>query len=233
MRNALKIVPALGIGVALGYLIAVKHLREHFANVADEEIEDLREYYEKRLKEDVEAATGKAVQEYEEWLGKMEEKEPATLEEAVIALVQVEEQIVVDEQPYDEVVNVASQKVNYNAMYSAPSPGARPTAKHAAPEGPYQISVEAFLSNEVEHTQDTMTWYSGDNVLADAGDKIVAGDERDQVVPEGLLEKLVTVEGENNEIYFRNDRIGMDVEVIRVVGTYKEAVGLGDEHPAS
>lgn len=216
MRNALKISAGVVAGFALGYAFCKRQLDQSYQDISNSEIADLKAHYEKRLKQDIDLA----MQEYESWLAKSEGEGPIPESAKVLAGA---EQILVQE--------AATAIVDYT-KYAKPKKNHVEEAKHAK-KHPVLISADEFLNGEAGFTQDTLSWYSEDNILADAGDKIVDGEERFAMVGEGVLETLVPAENEEGAVYFRNEAIGMDVEIIRIRGSYKEVVGLGDEYPAS
>lgn len=85
----------------------------------------------------------------------------------------------------------------------------------------YILTKEEFLQAEAGYAQVTLTYYEGDEVLAD---------ERDQPI-----EDLFVTIGENNLrfgyrsddkniVYLRNERLGLDFEIVKSEGTYREEV---------
>ena len=97
------------------------------------------------------------------------------------------------------------------------------------PNRPFILSKREFEEGEEEYTQNTLTYYEGDDVLTD---------ERDQ--PIHHLQKIVGNEnlrfGEKsddpNVVYIRNNHLEVDFEVCRSPGTFAEEV-LGYTEPSN
>lgn len=90
---------------------------------------------------------------------------------------------------------------------------------------PYVVTLDEFYENEQEHTQHSVTYYEGDEVLAD---------ERDQVIEDiSLIGKdnlaFGHLSNDPNVVYVRNDQKKMDFEIARSEGKYAHEV-LGFEH---
>lgn len=95
------------------------------------------------------------------------------------------------------------------------------------PLQPYVISHDEFEENAYEHQQNTLTYYAGDDILAD---------EREVHIED--VEGLVGIENlklfghgsrDSNVVYIRNERVEIDFEVTLNRGTYAEEV-IGLEH---
>lgn len=97
------------------------------------------------------------------------------------------------------------------------------------PGRPYIISVTEFTDNDLDYGQNTISYYAGDNVLAD---------ERDQPIPD--IEGVVGMRnlrfgdgsGDPNIVFVRNDALEVDFEICQSLGTYAEEV-LGVAPPES
>lgn len=97
------------------------------------------------------------------------------------------------------------------------------------PNRPFILSAREFEEGELDYSQNTLTYYEGDDVLTD---------ERDQ--PIHHLQKIVGAEnlkfGEMSEdpniVYIRNNELEVDFEVCRSKGTFTEEV-LGFTEPSN
>lgn len=94
---------------------------------------------------------------------------------------------------------------------------------------PYVIHQDEYMENEPEHSQVTVTYYDGDDVLVD---------ERERPIPDvdetiGLEATKLFGHGSTdpNIVYVRNDRLDLDFEVVLSTGKYAEIV-LGFEDPS-
>lgn len=94
---------------------------------------------------------------------------------------------------------------------------------------PYILTLQEFNDGDPEYDQNTLTYYEGDNVLAD---------ERDQPINNGI-ETIVGGEGnlrfghwseDANVLYIRNDELQIDFEIVRSFGKFAvEVLGFGSE----
>lgn len=96
-----------------------------------------------------------------------------------------------------------------------------------SPESPYVISHDEFMENSYEHEQNTITYYAGDQILAD---------EREQMIEE--VEATVGVQNlglfghgsrDTSVVYIRNERLEIDFAVALNQGTFAEEV-MGFQH---
>lgn len=86
---------------------------------------------------------------------------------------------------------------------------------------PYIISQDEFIENDHGHEQVTITFYAGDNVLADHNDSQVA-----------MVEQMIGWEnlrfghrsGDDNVVFIRNEHYKMDMEIERDERRYGEVV---------
>lgn len=85
---------------------------------------------------------------------------------------------------------------------------------------PYQLTQIEWLANDPEHDQVSITWYVGDNQLADENDQIIP-DHR--IVGKHNLERFGTGR-DPNIVLVRNERLRTDYEVLRHDGKYEHAV---------
>jgi hypothetical protein len=88
------------------------------------------------------------------------------------------------------------------------------------PDKPYVIHTDE--TNETEYTETSLIYFASDDVLCDTDDSIIG--DREGVVGEENLEKFGHGSGDKNIVYIRNDRLGIEVEVIRNRGSYGEIV---------
>ena len=97
------------------------------------------------------------------------------------------------------------------------------TRKRHSPN-PYVIDFERFCE-EHENEKITITYYEGDDTLVD---------EKEEIIPD--VSSIIGYEALNNfgrgsedpdVVYVRNDKMGIDYEVVRNQGNYKEVI-LGE-----
>jgi hypothetical protein len=86
-------------------------------------------------------------------------------------------------------------------------------------EEPYVIHVEEFMENEKHYHQDTLTYYAGDDIMADSDDTPFY-EYRTHM---GEL-KFGHGSRDKNVVYIRNDRIEMEWEILLHQGKFAEEV---------
>lgn len=88
---------------------------------------------------------------------------------------------------------------------------------------PYVIHRDEFFSNEMDFAQHTWTYYEGDDVMIDEEDVVVYN--HNQKVGDDL--KWGHGSGDPNTVYIRNEKMRMEMEVLREEGLYSiEVMGL-------
>src|SRR5690606_9493676 len=80
------------------------------------------------------------------------------------------------------------------------------------PDKPYVITLEEYMAGEKNYTQTALTYFDGDDVLADERDSIIEDIEA-TVGRENML-RFGHASNDRNLVYIRNDRIELDFEVV-------------------
>lgn len=88
------------------------------------------------------------------------------------------------------------------------------------PDKPYIITETEFF--ETENQTLTITWYVGDEVLADEKDEHIP--DIDRVVGEDNLLRFGYGSGDPNILYVRNEKFEVDYEVVKNEGKFTEQV---------
>lgn len=90
---------------------------------------------------------------------------------------------------------------------------------------PYIISKSEYDAGEKEYDQEELTYYEGDDTLADSKGKHIP--DQDETVGDMNLHRFGHGSGDNNVLYVRNDRLELDFVVLKSTGEYaKEVLGL-------
>ncbi|QAU06290.1 hypothetical protein SEA_RICKMORE_56 [Gordonia phage Rickmore] len=87
---------------------------------------------------------------------------------------------------------------------------------------PYIISVSEFMENDPQYSQNTISYYQGDSVLADDSDQPIP--DINSIVGERNLQRFGEGSGDPNIVFVRNDRLEVDFEITQSLGTYAEEV---------
>lgn len=215
----------LSIGGAGGYFFAKHRLSRKYADLAQQEIDQVKEHYRTRL-DDAEEALQELRVEEESVEGRDEAPE-----EDIDGTVLEEER-----RDYAKVIT----KNNYQPTKSSVTttrvveqttvaPIESVLTSERDPEHPYPITVEEFMGAEVGYNSITLTYYSGDDTLSGEDEQPIR-DIENTVGEENL--KLFGSEGysDPNTIYVRNERLSADFEVILHQSKYSvDVLGLDDE----
>jgi hypothetical protein len=204
-------------GFAVGYFAMSKRVQLKYQKLAEAEIAEMREDYQKRRT---------ALE------GEVQRRRP--LEELIV------------ERGYSEVEQAEIDEVETATGEVIPGPaqtnifeGAQPELewdyaseiKSRNPEVPYIIHIDEFTENEPEHDQLTYTYYEVDDALVDSRDNTV--DDMDEFIGLGNLGRWGHGSGDPNIVYIRNEHLSMDMEVVRDPGSYAQETGRSLRHSSS
>jgi len=202
------------VGFGTGFLIGRRTGRNEVFDVIDATIDDLEEIPEPQL-------SPSEVQEYLK--AKMAadfEKALDSSDEELFEIAADEDDDVTEEeltQQSDDLSDIVYERVN---VFTDPESGAEwdEEAEAAARiDGePYVIRVEEFIENDNEWAQETVTWYEGDDILADSL-------EVPMYNPAELLGELKFGHGsgDKNVVYIRSVKQHKEYEVLRHAGRYE------------
>lgn len=236
-----KLIGAFFVGGVIGGVGTWYGVKTHYKNAADEEIAAMNDYYREKIKKLEAENTTEIVLPSD----LTEEKK----EEILNLLKQAPNGVVcTDEGQKSTYEHIAKQ---YNTMYkekpSLESLAAQteyPTEDDETPDdileegiecvrepnpselpGPTIITEEDFAS-DWRFEKATITYYSGDQTLADEDDTMI--DDIAGTVSQEALDLLV---GEDlDAVYVRNEKLGMDYEITLNYNDYSEVVlGFTDE----
>lgn len=224
----------LGVGLAGGFVIGGlymnRRLRLKYEQLVEEEIDEMREHFRKRMiakeeKPDLASTAEKIVKRegYDGPATPVEEDEdggiPPEEEELSEDPVMAAEDEAAGEPSLEEEPEVESVFDK-----DEPQPGGWDYETEVArrrPEYPYVIHVdERYDKDGYTHTE--LTYYAGDDVLCDTDDKPV--EDIDKVVGVANMEKFGHGSGDKDVVFIRNDTLELEVEVTRDEGSYSEVV---------
>jgi hypothetical protein len=236
-------------GAALGvvaYKWQKKRLEKEFEERLDRELEEMRQFYIRRYKDGKFAtprtAAEKLIEEAADAANQYAGEDPPT--EEARKDVPVEK----NQRRYDKVETntqaradiqtgpVTIEQTVDNGVLVDGKPlvaedwDAEAEEARRNPEAPYVISFEEFNENTYEHPQSTITYYMGDDVLADETDQMI--DDVESVVGTDNLARFGHGSRDPNVVYIRNERLEADYEVTRSTGRFSEEV-MGLRHSDS
>lgn len=209
------VIQLVGLGVAAGavggvaaYYICKKKLETKYEQIAKQEIEDAKKFYARINKADAfstpeGAANALHVDEGAKALRRYKGESPSEDAAAVTDL------------------NIFAQShVESHFDLEAEMP-------NRSEEAPFIITQDEFLEAEPGYEQVTLTYYEGDDTLADEGDQAIP--LIDETVGKGTLHRFGHGSGDARTVFVRNDKLSTDFEVVKSDGKYAHEV-LGLEH---
>lgn len=204
-------------GTGLSLTVLKKRLQLKYEQLAQEEIADAKEFYASVHKPELSDVAKdllpkselveNAAQAVKSYGGHDLVSDPRT---AVKVPESTTQNIFVDGAPMD----VDTTDFDYEAEIAQRSEAA-----------PYIISKDEWAQGEKDYDQVELTYFAGDDVLADDKSKHIP--DSDDVVGDLNLHRFGYGSGDNNILYVRNDRLEQDYVVVKSDGEYtKEVLGL-------
>lgn len=221
---------AASTGALVGYKIAEKRLQTKFDNLMDEEIAKTKEHYARMNKvedyETPESTVEKLVDD--EQLERLTKVYSGETEEGELEVTTVEAEVNDDEDSV-EVVKTTRRNIFVNGKdieeYDLEAEMAKRTD-----DKPYVITQEEFFENEEERSQVNLTYYRGDDVLADEEDRTI--DNADGLIGNENLQKFGYGSKDRNVVYVRNPKINVEYEIVHSHGEYSvEVLGMNSPSP--
>ena len=206
-------------GAATGALICFALLKEKYEALANEEIKNMKDYYQKEM-ENIDDA-------YEEELDNlintmnMDIDEHNKIEEKKTYVDYVKkyspEEIIKDkyyDMPYPDVID--------EDYHEDDGPPEDPPENDLQYEEPFVISREDFDEGYSHFDKITITYYENDDVLADEQDEVIPDIE--SVVGYEALGRFGDMSEDDCVVYVRNGRLGADYEIVLAQESYTESV---------
>lgn len=217
------------MGLSVGYLVANIMLKDKYAKIADTEIGLMKEYYEKKYKckEDTEEVKEDKPKERPLFVDPEKDKvDPLKTNYRKMTKHYDDPASIADEEdePMDPE-DAEAERLSNLANGIDTQPHRRPEDKIYIIDFDEFTEGHSFHHNDVltEYEQLTLTYYAGDDTLLDDADEMV--DDPMSLVSNSLY-NFGFLSGNDNVVYVRNERIGVDFEIIRVEGCYKEIAGI-------
>jgi hypothetical protein len=228
----------LVVGVAgggvLGYIFAQRRLETKYQDLAQEEIEEMREHYhQKSVALEAEAGKkdlGEIVKERGYVPEEPEESaEPPMAVTPPTAVVERAEETADEEaepEPSEEEVDEAPEPVTRNVFRDRedlPEWDEHKERARRSPMKPYVIHREERDTQEA-YDGVTYTYYEQDDVVCDERDDVIPEEDRERIFGEANLERFGHGSGDPTVVYIRNDKLEMDIEIVRSPNSYAEEV---------
>lgn len=237
MNNRIVNAAILGavVGFGLGYAFGRRRSSAEFEEAVEKESATHKEYYRKKRIEMNDEIVSARTEASEALAALATYQGVQALEEAATEVAQNEtEEILGGESEVGPLEPWTPAPVK---LGNSPAPDSnavhKPKRDFVDRSKPYVISVEDFLNGysenpgDAEYSQSTLTYYMGDDTLADDRDKIMDDASRLLIVGTHLSDFGV-MSNDPNAVYIRNHKLHSDFEVVKRDDKYSEVVaGLG------
>lgn len=229
----------LSMGAFVGYRLAKKYLEPKYAALADEEIAKAKILYSHINKEGYESPTvavqklipdnyPDAQQAMKRYQG--QDVHLTVVEDGILVSSRKDQtENLVEEEPAAE----PEQKNIFDVEDDEPSPeypgwDYETELARRSDNRPYIVTQDEYFSNDEDLECIAVTYYEGDEVLADGSDGIIS--DIDGLVGFDNLQKFGHGSKEEHLVYIFNKKAGMGFEVARSQGKYAiEVLGLDDD----
>lgn len=205
-------------GAGAGYGVAIKKLEKAYADRLAEEVAASEKFY-KTLENDNSPSISEELDKDFEEQSKINEgftqKEGTTDYTQYTSSPAIPEDVVTTKRVFTDSVKDLDKD----------SEEARRVAN---PDAPYVITKDEYFAGEKDYDQVVLTYFEGDDVLADERDMPVS--DREAAVGNKNLERFGEGSEDPNVVYIRNDKLTMDIEMLKSPGSYSEEVAGFLEH---
>lgn len=217
------------VGGGIGALIAWKYLQSYYAEIALEEIAEMKAHYEAQAKKQ---KTGKWAK-LDDLAAEVRRQEEREAYLKGLRQLGYDSEEAADADPKFDKAAWLNEVVFHPTDEEAEDEGGVDTSRHYTQKDrdtskPYVISYEEFAEEHDEFSKTTITYYEGDDTLCD---------EREEPIPDfayyvgdDALTRFGDMSHDKNVVYVRNENISIDFEVVRDQGLYSRVV-LGMEPP--
>lgn len=216
---------SLAVGSASGYLTARRLLDKAYAITLTEEIRQTKAFYENMAKPDPDALAEMLLESDElpqkhPYDTTSDEVPPEVLERIVGKMAEAEAEVAAEAEPMSDTP--------HNAFENPAPEWVQADEELERKNGvPYIISHAEFYENQWEFTEGQLTYYEGDDTLADSRDEPII--EQYAAVGEISLDKFGFGSKDPNIVYVCNEKMEMVFEISRSSKSFSEDV-LGFQH---
>ena len=219
------------IGFGIGYFVAIKRLETKYDKIAQDEIDEARDYY-RAAKAATEARLKAPITEVVEYLGYIKAEDTiGTVEstdvdefrkrQAAEQLIDYHKKAVVEGEPAEEATQTVFE-ANPPSDHEWNLP-AELMARKQNPGVPFVIHLEEFGElHEEDYTTVCYTWYHEEEIPADERDEPI--DNIDETVGLDNLQRFGHGSGNAHVVLVRNEDTKTDIEIARADGTYVDGV---------
>lgn len=218
---------AAGISGFATYYITNKRLEKKYSDISREEIEEAKKFYtvlnKKGEYSTPKNAVKKLISDTEEDMSDdngpeaEEDEEYALVGDAVDAILKYQGKSSKDD---EDKVNIYLTDERGDFDYDE-------EMKTRSPDNPYIIHEEEFLESVEGFSQSSITYYAGDDVLADEREQVIPAS--DSIVGDDNLKRFGHGSSDPRIVHVRNEYLSTDFEILLSDGKYAHEV-LGLQH---
>jgi hypothetical protein len=225
-------------GALIAYKVAYAKASMKYDEIAQEEIQTMREHYQAKVVAD-ENEAGKAslddIVKEQGYAG--EEPKPVSPPMAVTPPVEMLDDDDDDEEDDRPSESLEEHRARIRKEAAERDPQIRNIFEEAehhdewdyaeerrrrSPLRPYVIHVDE--KDESSYVDMTLTYYEIDDVLCRDDDTVLAGKERDDLIGEGNLNLFGHGSNDASIVYVRNDQMELDLEIVRSPNSFAQEV---------
>ena len=231
-------------GTAITTLLLSEYYRKYYNDMSNQNILDYREYSDNKIKyyEDMyRTQANDIVNEFlspstkDEGMSPAEEPEVEDVTEELrrndprVDRILKRYSFLTEKKDLDTVMTERGLAKHDHPTEDAPEEDEQPDEPIIVREGSdaiYMISTEEFLQGREDHDKLTITYFEADDTLCDERDGIIPNPQ--DVVGHSALQSFGTIKTDPDVVYVRNEKVGVDFEIIRNKSSYVEQI-LGVE----
>lgn len=216
MNDAVKMAAAAALGGGIGFFVGYKLLEKRLSDQFDERLQ-----YEEELMRQHFSLAKKPYASPQEALEDLVPETPIAVDPREPNMRTAYHKIV--QQEYSEEGEAEADELEAAAAESPVN-----IFDTAGPDAskPYVISMDEFMANESNLGQNTLTYYETDDTLVDERDHPMAAPN--DVIGSNFRVEFGVKSSDANTVHIRNEKLGLEFEVVRSYGSYKREV-LGEE----
>jgi hypothetical protein len=225
---------SLLLGGGGGYFIAVKKLNKEYDEKLIKELQETKEFLQFTMDEEKATPENIDFNEYAVEVEVVEDAHGVSVKDAAKVMVnyagveKVDDEVlkaydVLNRIPKESTDEVVEETVN--VFDTADGVVVWDQASEEAqrdPLIPYVISEDEFMQNDPNHDQTQLTYFQGDDILADVKDEVIS--DVNGTVGEDNLTKFGHGTESPNTVFIRNEKLDLDFEVERSFSSYAEEV---------
>lgn len=215
-----------GLGATAGYILASRRLEAKYRQIADDEIEEMREHYYRKdvareKKDDLEDIIR------DKGYSSPEPSEPpmaVTPPSAVVEAAKEDEDEPVETEAVREEPEVRNAFEEFGDQTRSPDDwDYHKERSRRSPLRPYVIHIDEVEEKDT-YDKVTFTYFADDDVLCDETDDPVSKEDRERMVGEANLDKFGHGSPEPDVVYIRNDKLDTVFVVNRSPNSFAEEV---------